>query len=175
LGGCADTKPPKEFPAGDLRIIPEVSAVGTAGGPVFLQVELSKMPEGEYAVYLESYEATLASLPGVPTCNDVTGDGAAGAGGTKKGIQVLPKAAFECRKVGEREICRAGAVAQIPAGDTDVLVVGTLSSVNNHCEPTKGLAIVSARIGRADTGSADPIASGGASSSDDSGGAPGDE
>lgn len=153
--GCADTQPPTEEAASDLRLVPETSAVGEPGGPVFLQVEVSPLTES-YAVFLEAHGATLAALPGVPTCSSGTGvGGAAGNGNTNPTKQVVPESAFDDQRcANEKQRCRSGVVVEIPAGNTDVLVVGTLAEVDSNCEPTSGLAISSARIGRSASDSA---------------------
>jgi hypothetical protein len=198
-GGC-ESKPPSYLVQHDiLRLVPETSTVSRTGGPVYVLLELTRRDQSAKSiVFGESKGATLSALPGQGTCKggvlavtpgssaggqaeagvpglggDAAGAGAGGSGSSvdTTGTLVLPSSELleDSVRPGVHE---TGFVLDIPAGDTDVLLV---ASAFDHPGPDgscnsrgSAVAVASVRISREklDTGTDDPGAQDGGALSD---------
>jgi hypothetical protein len=136
-----------------LRLIPDTTNVGPAGGNIFVLIELSgKIPTDNLrlsgivpanrsiAIFTDTTDGEMRPLPGVGVCSNVgnvvepiagSGDGGNGDGGAPP-QQSLADAAASTGSLGipyaslinddVRNAHEVGAVVEVPAGGTDVLV-----------------------------------------------------
>ncbi len=155
LAGCDGAPPDYIVDNTLLRLIPETSTVSPDAGQVFVLLELTTTSTDQIQIALQAMGgAILAPLPGDTACARDGGSSSVDGGQTSMmnpTTLVIPTRLLENDP--KRMLKKTGIVLNYPAGDQDVLLVGSAladTADAGECNTDEGslLAFTSVRISR---------------------------